>query len=184
MGDYVAIQNNALPTTTMIGVTVVSQRDSSEQYGIKPFADQGVTMSFMPSKVTVDVANRRIYVADSHGGTAALDFLPREGLTRAWVQPYRTGSFLTLCGPARRRVLVMSDIGNGPYDSLGAPRHMTETLRWIDAENGETLSSIGGLIRNFGLTLSPGPFGAIYYAAGSRGLYRLRPGPRLGENTS
>jgi hypothetical protein len=111
MGDYVVIQNNALPTRTMLGITVVSQRNSQIQFRAKPFADQNVTQSFMPSKVSVDVLNSRIYVGDGHGGTAAFDFSPRTGLTRAWVRPYRTGSFLNICGPPNKRVLIVSDIG-------------------------------------------------------------------------
>lgn len=174
-GGYVAIQNNALPTRAPLRVSLISQDNSARIHEASPFADGGVQLSFMPSKPTVDVANNRIYTGDAHGGLAALDFDPARGLSRAWVQPYRTGSFLTLVGPPDARVLIISDIGAATYDDLGAPAHTTETCRWLDAATGETLASVGNLPRNFGLTLTPGPGQALFYATRAQGLYRLRP---------
>ncbi len=171
-GEYVVVQDNAIPTRAPLSVSIISQADSETRWRLTPF-DDGGEFSFMPSKPTVDVARSRIYVGDAHAGIAAIDFDPVQGPRVAWRRPYRTGSFLTLCG--ERRVLVVSDIGRPRYDDYGAPIHTQETCRWLDAASGRDLAEIAGLPRNFGLTLTPGPGGAIYYATRTQGLYRLAP---------
>lgn len=171
-GDYVVVQDNAIPTRAPLTVSIISQADSDVRWRLTPFGD-GAALSFMPSKPTVDVSHSRIYVGDAHAGVAAIEFDPVDGPRVAWRRPYRTGSFLTLCG--ERRVLVVSDIGQARYDDYGAPVHTEESCRWLDAESGDDLAVIERLPRNFGLTLTPGPGGAIYYATRSQGLYRLAP---------
>ena len=174
-GDYVAVQNNALPTRAPLRVSVISQRDGRERYSLAPFADVGAPWSFMPSKVSTDLANGRIYSAEAYGGLAALELTPGKGLRSVWRKPLRTGSFVTLLGPAAERVLVLSDIGEAPTDALGAPIHRSETARWLRAADGAELASAPDLPRNFGLTLTPHADGSIYYATRANGLYRLRP---------
>jgi hypothetical protein len=171
-GDYVVVQDNAIPTRAPLSVSIISQADSETRWRLTPF-DDGGEFSFMPSKPTVDVSRSRIYVGDAHAGIAAIDFDPVQGPRVAWRRPYRTGSFLTLCG--ERRVLVVSDIGRPRYDDYGAPIHTQETCRWLDAASGGDLAEIAGLPRNFGLTITPGPGGAIYFATRTQGLYRLAP---------
>jgi len=171
-GDYVVVQDNAIPTRAPLSVSIISQADSATRWRLTPFGGRA-GFSFMPSKPTVDVSRSRIYVGDAHSGIAAIDFDAALGPRVAWLRPYRTGSFLTLCG--ERRVLVVSDIGQARYDDYGAPLHTEEVCRWLDAESGEDLAEIVGLPRNFGLTLTPGPGGAIYYATRTQGLYRLVP---------
>ncbi|MFN8874963.1 MAG: hypothetical protein ACK5WW_10990 [Brevundimonas sp.] len=171
-GDYVVVQDNAIPTRAPLSVSIISQADSETRWRLTPFGGRA-GFSFMPSKPTVDVSRSRIYVGDAHSGIAAIDFDAALGPRVAWLRPYRTGSFLTLCG--ERRVLVVSDIGQARYDDYGAPLHTEEVCRWLDAESGEDLAEIVGLPRNFGLTLTPGPGGAIYYATRTQGLYRLVP---------
>lgn len=174
-GDYVVIQDNALPSRSPSRLHVISQIDAQRAWVIEPFFDRAVERYYMPSKPSVDVANGRIYVGDSHAGLAAVDFHPALGLKRAWVRGIRTGSFITIMGSRARRVLAVSDIGDAPYDSHGTPRHRVETCRWLDARTGAELAAIAGLPRNFGLTLTPGPNGALYYATRTEGLYQLRP---------
>lgn len=172
-GDYVVVQDNAIPARAPLSLSIISQANSEMRWRLTPFGDR-TEFSFMPSKPTVDVSRSRIYVGDAHSGIAAIDFDAVQGPSVAWQRPYRTGSFLTLGG--ERRVLIVSDIGQVTYDDDGVPVHTEEVCRWLDAETGKDLAQITGLPRNFGLTLTPGPGGAIYYATRTQGLYRLTPG--------
>lgn len=175
LGAHVVVLNNALPSRSPLSLTTISQRNSRKTYSVAPFADQGGAFSFMPSKPSVDAVNRRIYVGDAHGGLAALSIDADGGVRRDWVRAYRTGSFISILGPSQRRVLAVSDIGAPTYDDLGVPMHAAETCRWIDARSGESLADIPNLPRNFGLTLTPGPASAIYYATRAQGLFKLTP---------
>ncbi|GEM_PF-983392 len=173
-GDYVAVQNNALPTAAPMRVTVIAQADARDVYRIAPFADLGQLWSFMPSKVSTDAINGRLYSAEAYGGLAALELAGGQ-LRAVWRRPLRTGSFVTLMGDRANRVLVASDIGEAPIDRLGAPTHRTETARWLRAADGVELTHLSGLPRNFGLTLTPFGDGSLFYATRVQGLYRLRP---------
>jgi hypothetical protein len=174
-GDYVVVQNNAIPARTPMRLTVISQRKAPDLIAFRPFDALFAGKSFMPSKPTADWARRRIYTSEAHGALAALDFDRRLGLRQAWAAPVKTGSFLTALGPSQRRVLVASDIGAAPYDAFGAPTHDMERAVWLDADCGALLSEIVGLPRNFGLTLTPFADGSIFYATRAAGLWRLRP---------
>jgi hypothetical protein len=174
-GDHVVVQSNALPTRAPLRITVIHQAAPDRVISAQPFASEGATQSFMPSKASTDLVNGRIYCGDAHGGIAALR-LQSGALVTDWTAPIKTGSFLTIIGPQQRRILVASDIGDASYDTFGAPTHRTETCRWLDAATGATLAAVENLPRNFGLTLVPKADGSIFYPTRTQGLYRLRPG--------
>jgi hypothetical protein len=174
-GDFVVIQTNALPTTAPMRLTAVSQADSAIRHSICPFEGAARRWSFTPSKASSDWAARRIYTSESYGGFTALDFDPKKGFSIAWQAEQYTGSFITLLGETKNRVVVASDIGLADSDEYGAPKHTREDLVWRRASDGKELGRAKGLPRNFGLTLTPTRLGAIYYATGTKGLWYVTP---------
>jgi hypothetical protein len=174
-GDQVVIQNNAIPTRAPLRVTFIAQDDPQRVRSVAPYPE--AAWSFMPSKVSADASLGLVYSADAHSGLAAIALEASGEPGVRWRAPYRTGSFLTLLGDAPARTMVISDIGEAPFDEFGAPRHMTETVHWLSARDGRRLASIPDLPRNFGLTLTPWTDGSIFMATRTSGLYRLRPGP-------
>ena len=174
-GDFVIVQNNAIPTRAPLTVTAISQSDARRRFTIAPFPAQTDHWYFMPSKVSTDWANRRIYTAAAYDGLTALDFDRRTGFRIAWRAPHPTGAFITLVGPPSRRVLAASDASGAAPDEFGAPTHRREALVWRDAREGRELARIADLPRNFGLTLTPDRDGAVIYPTRSEGVLRLRP---------
>lgn len=177
-GDFVVVQNNAVPASAPLRLTIISQADSGLQRSLRPFQEEFSGRSFMPSKSTADLKNRRLYTSDAHGALAAIDFDRRNGLRIAWKSPVRTGSFIPALGPHSDRVLVASDIQNARFDEWGAPVHAAERIVWLDAAHGAELSAVAEVPRSFGLTLTPNRDGSIFVATRTGGLWRLRPGRR------
>jgi hypothetical protein len=174
-GDFVVIQTNALPTSAPMRVTAISQADATILHSIRPFEGVARRWSFTPSKASSDWAARRIYTSEAYGGFAALDFDPAKGFSVAWKAEQYTGSFITLLGRAKDRVVVASDMGVADGDDYGSPKHSREDLVWRRASDGKELGRAKGLPRNFGLTLTPTQTGAIYYATGAKGIWYVTP---------
>lgn len=174
-GDFVVIQNNAIPTRAPLSVTAIAQDDSRRVFTFAPFPARAEHWFFMPSKVSTDWTNRRVYTAAAFDGLTALDFDPRTGFRVAWRVPQPTGSFVTIVGSPKRRVLAAADMGSASADTLGAPIHQREALVWRDARTGRELARVPDLPRNFGLTLTPDRDGAMVYPTRADGVFRLRP---------
>lgn len=176
-GDFVLVQNNAIPTRAPLTLTAIAQADARRRFTVEPFPAQADHWYFMPSKMSTDWPRRRVYTAAAYDGMVALDFDPGKGFTVAWRVPQPTGAFITLVGPPGRRVLVASDATGAAADALGAPGHDREALVWRNAADGRELHRIADLPRNFGLTLTPDRDGAIIYPTRANGLFRIRPSP-------
>lgn len=175
-GDFVLIQNNAIPTRAPLTLTAIAQGDASRRFTVQPFPRKAADhWYFMPSKMSSDWANRRVYTAAAYDGLTALDFDPESGFSVAWRAAQPTGSFIALVGPKRRRVLVAGDATGASADALGAPTHMREGLVWRAAGDGRELHRIADLPRNFGLTLTPDRSGAMLYPTRTEGLFKIRP---------
>ena len=70
IGEYVvAMTNGGAPTPTPMSVIAVAQGDSSKVSNIQPFARSN-GQSFIPSMVSVDPDNNRIYVMDAGAGSS------------------------------------------------------------------------------------------------------------------
>jgi hypothetical protein len=174
-GDFVVIQTNLSSTEAPLRLTAISQADDTIRHSILPFEGGAKRRSFVPSKASSDWAERRIYTSEAYGGFAAFDFDPKRGFSVAWKAEQFTGSFITLLGPAKNRVIVASDMGAAETDEYGSPMHKVEDLVWRRASDGKELGRAKGLPRNFGLMLTPKRSGAIYYATGSKGLWYATP---------
>jgi hypothetical protein len=71
-------------------------------------------MSFIPSMLSVDLPNNRVYAMDYlPGKVVAVDFTQDGNMSVAWGPvDQRTISFLTLIGPPDQRVLVSTNTAN------------------------------------------------------------------------
>ncbi|MBP0451616.1 hypothetical protein J5Y04_18990 [Kitasatospora sp. RG8] len=72
INDYVvAMTNGGKPTPTPMSVVAVSQADSTKVATVQPFANSGAKQSFIPSMVSVDPENNRVYAMDAGAGKLA-----------------------------------------------------------------------------------------------------------------
>lgn len=174
-GDYVVIQTNARLTEAPYRIVAIHQDDPEIRHEALPFVDLSPQRSFIPSKPTADWENRRVYVVDAFGGTAALDFDEKDGFSTAWRAPSRSFNFTTILGPAGERLLAHSKIEPEDAD-VSAMRYTGDRIVLRRAATGEQLAITPAFPPGPGLTQLPGPDGSLVYASISGDLYRISSG--------
>jgi len=188
IGDYVVtMTNGGGPTSTPMSVVAVSQADSLQVANLQPFASAGAKNSFIPSMVSVDPENDRVYVMDAGAGKLAGVDLKNGQLSVAWSQDQTTLSFTTLVGPKDRRVLVGTDIPVKFFNGL--KDYTTEQVVWRDAASGNELARSSQLPKmTQGILVTPGYAGLQYFLTadghiiGLQVVPQLRLRARLGED--
>ncbi len=119
IGEYVVtMTNGGAPSATPMSVIAIPQADSSKVSNIQPFGSGVGQQSFIPSMVSVDPENNRIYVMDAGVGKLAGVDLQNGNLTVAWTQDQTTLSFTTLVGPNDQRILIGTDIPATNFQGL------------------------------------------------------------------
>ncbi len=168
MNDWIVFQTNASPSEVPLSVVAVSIYDSDRVIRIDPFADSAIPASVIPSALTVDPANNRIYTMDTGPGQiAAVDLVDESELRIAWIVDQRTVSHTSLVGPPDERVFVASELENLPLPVL-INRLDDGTLReqivWRRASDGKELARSELMpILTPGVPVAPGFFGTWYY---------------------
>ncbi|MFE6254482.1 hypothetical protein [Agromyces sp. NPDC057865] len=162
IGDQVVgMTNGGAPTSTPMSVFAVSQADSSQVANLQPFADSGAKNSFIPSMVSVDPENERVYVMDAGAAMLGGVDVGDSELTLAWSADQRTLSFTTLIGPADDRVLIGTHIPVKTFQGL--QDYTTEEVVWRDADSGDELARSSVLPKmTTGILVTPG-FGGLQY---------------------
>ena len=174
-GDFVVIQTNARLTEAPYRIVAIHQDDPDIRHESRPFEDLSPERAFIPSKPTADWTQRRVYVVDAFGGTAALDFDPQQGFRTAWRAPTRSFNFTTILGPADDRLLAHSMIEPTDAD-ISDMRYGGDRIVLRRAATGEQLAITPAFPPGPGLTQLPGPGGSLVYASISGDLYRIGPG--------
>jgi hypothetical protein len=162
MNDWITVGTNPLPATTPQSVVAINQKDASKKFSIQPFADLPGRMSMSPSAVSIDPQRNRIFVLDGLAGQIAAVELRDDGLRTVWRAPQRTFEFLTLIGPAQRRVLVGTDVPSG--QQVGA--NTQNSVVWRNADTGQEIARSPLLPAVSGGTMvEPGYGGRMYFLA-------------------
>ena len=163
IGNYVVgMTNGGGPTSTPMSVFAVSQANSSQVANIEPFANSGAKNSFIPSMVSVDPANNRVYVMDAGAGKIGGVNLVNGKLSVAWTQNQRTLSFTSLVGPANNRVLIGTNIPVKYFKQLQS--YTTEQVVWRNAATGATLATSSDFSKMTpGILVTPGFAGLQYF---------------------
>jgi hypothetical protein len=191
MGDWVVLLTNAaLPTNSSMSVVAISQADPNKIARINPIPLEPGQQSNVPSMVTVDLPNNRIYAFDFYPGKiVALDFDPQTGnMSVAWGPvAQRTLSFLTLIGPSDQRVLVASNINpNATQQQLEDAATIkgftyTEQIVWRDAATGNVLAQSDYFpAMSPGILVTPGYGGLIYELLYNGHIMALQVAPAIG----
>ncbi|WP_417564452.1 hypothetical protein [Microbacterium sp.] len=177
IGDQVVgMTNGGGPTSTPMSVFSVSQADSSKGANLQPFADSGAKNSFIPSMVSVDPENHRVYVMDAGAGMLGAVDVGEATLTKAWTQKQRTLSFTTLIGPADHRVLIGTDIPVKNFNQLKS--YTGEQVVWRDAASGRELARTSTLPKmNSGILVTPGYGGLQYFLTADGHIITLQVTP-------
>ena len=163
IGNYVVgMTNGGGPTSTPMSVFAVSQENSSQVANIEPFANSGAKNSFIPSMVSVDPANNRVYVMDAGAGKIGGLNLVNGKLSVAWTQNQRTLSFTSLVGPSNNRVLIGTNIPVKYFKQLQS--YTTEQVVWRNAATGATLVTSSYFSKMTpGILVTPGFAGLQYF---------------------
>ncbi|MFF9179237.1 hypothetical protein [Streptomyces sp. NPDC014793] len=170
MGDWVVFSNNGTPSKVPMSVYAIHQGDSKRLTHLDPTpAMKPGQVSYYYAKVSADAANDRIYVMDFGLGTAsAIDF--RDGrMSLAWKVKQRSNSYITLIGPADKRVFVNANAHSNTetdptkfdYGPVGA--NYMDQIQWRDTRTGKLLAASDFYPpSNPAGTVPPGYGGLIY----------------------
>ncbi len=177
LGNYVVgMTNGGAPTSTPMSVFAVSQANSTQVSNIQPFADSGAKNSFIPSMVSVDPANNRVYVMDAGAGKIAGVNLIDGKLSVAWSGDQRTLSFTSLVGPANDRVLIGTNIPVKVFKQLKS--YSTEQVVWRNPATGVTLATSSVFSKMTpGILVTPGYGGLQYFLAYDGHIIALQVSP-------
>jgi hypothetical protein len=177
IGSYVVgMTNGGGPTSTPMSVFAVSQADASQVSNIQPFASSGAKNSFIPSMVSVDPANNRVYVMDAGAGKIAGVNLTSGKLSVAWSQDQTTLSFTSLVGPADHRVLIGTNIPVKYFKQLQS--YTTEQVIWRNAATGASLATSSFFPKmSPGVLVTPGYAGLQYYLTADGHIIGLQVSP-------
>lgn len=178
IGDHVVgMTNGGAPTPTPMSVFSVSQDDASQVSNLQPFADAGAKNSFIPSMVSVDPENSRVYVMDAGAAKVGAVDLADDGTLRvAWTEDQRTLSFTTLIGPPKSRVLVGTHIPVKTFKGL--QDYTTEQVVWRDAATGKELARTSDLPKmTTGILVTPAYGGIQHYLSADGHVFALQVVP-------
>lgn len=186
-GDWVVAQTNGLPGSAPLSLVAARQSDGAF-VSMQPFADltpsetvrSAGAKSFLPSMLTVDTDNSRIYVMDGGMGlVAAIAFDQGTGaMTQIWREAQRTLNFSTLIGSADQRVFMATDI-EGPCPAMSCLQSYTsEAVVLRDAATGQELARSAPLPKmTSGALVTPGENGLINYLSLAGEIYRITVAP-------
>ena len=177
IGNYVVAMTNGQPTSTPMSVIAVSQADAKQIANLQPFASSGAKNSLIPSMVSVDPQNNRIYVMDAGAGKLAGVNLQNGKLSVAWTQDQTTLSFTTLIGPKSQRVLIGTNIPVKTFQGLKS--YTTEQVIWRNAQTGQELASSSFFPKmTQGILVTPGYAGLQYFLTADGHIIALQVTPK------
>jgi hypothetical protein len=189
MGDWViGLTNGGAPTNASLSVVAISQADPSKIARINPIPLEPGQKSFIPSMLSVDLPNNRIYAMDYlPGKVVAVGFTQDGNMSVAWGPvDQRTISFLTLIGPTDQRVLVSTNINpNATQQQLeqaaqGTDYTYTEQIVWRDAATGKILAESDFFpAMSPGILVTPSYGGVIYEMLYNGHIMALQVAPAL-----
>jgi len=173
IGDWVVVMTNGGgPANASLSVVAVSQADASKLTRINPIPLEPGQKSYIPSMLSADLPNNRIYAYDYlPGKMAAVNLDQSNGnMSVAWGPvDQRTLSFFTLIGPSEKRVLIGTNINPNvtkqqlEQGALGTAYSYTEQIVWRDAATGNTLAQSDYFsAMSPGILVTPGYGGLIY----------------------
>lgn len=188
LGDQVLLMTNGgAPTETPLSVVAISQSDATKINRIQPMPLEQGQISYIPSALSVDAVNNRLYTMDpGPGKVAAVDINPQTGeMKLAWSVDQSTLSWMVLIGPPDQRVLVATDIKTNtpmpnPLDWQSGPigANYTERVQWREASTGKLLGQSDYYSPMVvGMQLWPGYGGLIYDGLTDGGLVAFQPLP-------
>ena len=177
MGDWVVFQTNAgLRATAPLSVYAVSQADSDLRLRTEPFSAGTNGVSFIPSALTVDPDNMRVYSMDAGSGKiGGIELVDGERLETRWVVDQTTMNHTSLVGPSNARVFVSTDAPNYLAARAGQTDGYEEQVVWRSAASGEELARSDFMPPKLpGDPLAPGFFGVWYYLGTAGDIYELK----------
>ena len=175
MGDWVVFQTNYGISTAPLTVWAISQGDASRRLSVDPFGLGRTGRSSIPSALSVDPANKRIFAMDALAmKVGAIDLVEDAELQIRWVVDQMTFSHTSLVGPEDERVLATTAIENFA-PSIDGSFSYDERVVWRLADSGKVLAEselLGPMAP--GVPIAPGFFGVWYYLGADGSVTELR----------
>jgi hypothetical protein len=192
MGNWVVTFTNTNPSNQSMSVVAISQTDSKKLVRINPMPLQSGQQSEIPSMGSVDLPNNRIYALDYLAGkVVAINLNQATGnMSVAWGPVNeRTLSFLTLIGPADKRVLVGTNINATQQQIEQALKAQgntyTEQILWRDAATGKVLAHSDYFpAMSPGILVTPGYGGLMYDMLVNGHIIALQVAPKSNMTSS
>lgn len=181
LGDWVVLQTNAIPAKTPMSVVAVNQRDGrlvrlNPFENVPPWEYTFGSKSFLPSMLSVDPENSRVYIADGgYGLVAGYALNQKTGkLRKLWMEKQRTLNFSTLVGSKEERVWVGTDVRGLCLFMKCLKTHKTEEVVLRNAETGAVLGRSEPLPKmTTGALVTPGGDGELYYLGLAGDIYKV-----------
>jgi len=189
MGDWIVASTNCCVTNASMSVVAISQADPNQIVRINPIPLEPGQQSSVPSMVSADLPNNRIYAFDYFPGKmVAINFTQDGNMSVAWGPvDQRTLSFMTLIDQPDQRVLVATNINpNTTQQQLEDAAAFkgftyTEQIIWRDAATGEILAQSDYFpAMSPGILVTPGYGGIIYDLLYNGHIMALQVAPAIG----
>jgi hypothetical protein len=176
INGFIVLQTNSLPSPIM-SVVAVSQANSNTVFRINPFQGQS-SLQWLPSMLSVDPQNNRIYAMDIGSSKIAAINLTSTGLTKIYEIQTSSFSFVTLTGDSANRILSTTNLPTiqGVTQVLQAVNGTinlytsSEELAFYNANTGSLIYKTPQYSppMNPGVLITPG-FNGVYYQMGLEG---------------
>lgn len=184
MDDWIVGQTNASPSTTPLSLFAVNQGNAQTQFSVQPFLGDPIppfvdavyapNVSWMPSAVSVDPENGRVYCMDAIPGEIAAYQLSSGGFQLLWKADQATTESIAIIGPSSERVIVGTHIPSPEIPNLNA----NDSVVWRNAADGSELASSGLLPQiTTGAMVQPSYSGDMFYGGVLGDMYKLMPAP-------
>jgi haloalkane dehalogenase len=182
MGDWLVFQTNYSISSAPLSVFAVSQADSSNRLSIDPLGIGFSGRSVIPSALSVDPDNMRMFSMDGGAGKiAAIDLINNNELRVRWVVDQMTLSHTSLAGSPEQRVLVSTSMVD-VQPSQDGNLNYNELIIWRSADTGIELArseKLGPMMP--GVPIAPGFYGVWYYLGLDGTVKELKPVSEIPE---
>lgn len=169
--NFVLVSTNGAPSNVPMSVLAISHANSSDIHSIDPIPLEPEQQSTYFAHGAFDPDNNRFYVMDAGPHkAAAINVDPQTGnMSVAWIEDQWSQSYITLIGPADKRVFVntnmSSDVTQNWSETVAGPEgaNYVEQIQWRDAATGELLAASDFFSPTAFAATVPAGYGGLIY---------------------
>jgi hypothetical protein len=169
--NFVLLSTNGNPANVPMTVMAISHANSSDVHSIDPIPLEPGQQSTYFAHGAFDPDNNVFYVMDAGPHkAAAINIDPQTGnMSVAWIEDQWSQSYITLLGPADKRVFVNTNMSSDVTQNWTQLRpgpegaNYVEQIQWRDAATGELLAASDFFSPTAPAATVPVGFGGLIY---------------------